>query len=331
MAKKKPVDPTEKPQAAFLRESLAASGGKPVDQYGKTADQYSPVGEQKYFIPNVKEGISKAEYEAYKSSVGFQTAEGGGAQTPLVEQALAQTQGTRQQKEAQAQQQQELGAKQSQELAALGQEDFTKIGQPMPSPESIEAEGLKFNNPWSAEGKARLNEIKLAEEARLAAGGAPAPLMTGTLPIGIGAGISVAPLIAKIKTAKASLGSIKILGVAGAVYGYLTKGKVRDVEGNINDLVSLGKQLSSQVSQGANPAEVRQQLLDMENEIRDKIAELNTAKKYSIQDRLIGSDSQEYARKQVTNIVLRRQAVERYMVDGNMNAYNMQMGAYNLE
>lgn len=89
-------------------------------------------GQGEYFIPHVPNPVSREEYNAYKSSVGFQTAEKG-AQTPLVEQTLSQTKGTRQFAEAQAMQEQDL--------LSQPQPMFTPDGRQIIQPQGLVSQG----------------------------------------------------------------------------------------------------------------------------------------------------------------------------------------------
>jgi len=283
---------------------------------------YTPKGGMETF------NLSKEEYSALQGKKGFVTDKTKAIQAQQLNPLQAQ--------------QEALAEQQAEELQSLGQEDFTKLGEEQPKTNQ-EIDGQQVNMPIGPP----LNRLDtgipidaqrqqfMADTAAQAGG-----LALGVLGTGLAGGaamgtslptLNLAGTASKVKAAITSLRNVKILGALGAAYGILTNSKVRDVEGDINDMVSLSRTLASQVSSGADPVEVRQQLVDMENEVRDKIAEMNVAKKYSIKDRLIGSDSQEYARKQLTLLVLRRQAVERYMLTNDLNGFNSFMGAQSYE
>lgn len=288
-----------------------------------------------YQIGNQK--VTKNEYEVIKGQLGFDSK--GGMITPRTEEVLAGIKGTKQNQAIKDQQTQDLATQQQQELAATGQQDFTQLGQEQQPTGEIPT---ALPGSTAPQFQNRLVNNLFGNQMQLDAQAAGGELQTGALPLGSPAILQAitpqatfAATSQKVTKAVSSLKNIKVLGLLGAggsyAYGLLTKGKVNDIEGDINDMVALSSDLARQVNNGADPLVVREQLIDMENEIKDKIAELNAAKRISLADRIIGADSQTYARKQVTKILLRRQAVERYMQTGDINAYNAMIGTYGLQ
>lgn len=278
---------------------------------------YTPKGGTETF------NLSKQEYQAILGNPGFITEKTKKIQAQQLNPLQAQ--------------QDALAEQQATELKSLGQEDFTKLGEQPTAFDTSATQNIPeatfIGNRIETRSPEAIQQQNQAEMATQGAGLAGSVIGAGLLGGNLigGTTLKLAPTLSKAKTAITSLRNIKILGAIGTVYGFLTNAKVNDIEGNINDMVSISKTMASQVSSGADPVEVRQQLVDMENEIRDKIAEMNIAKRYSIKDRIIGSDTQEYARKQLTLIALRRQAVERYMLTNDLNAFNSFMGAQSLE
>ena len=212
----------------------------------------------------------------------------------------------------------DLAQTQIQELAGIGSEDFTQLG--------------RDGSSWSE----RLTEKwdSLSTQQKVGVGAIAIGAGIATLGLAAPAGLAIAgklsagAIFAKSSTAIASFKAFKILGYGGVVYGYITEKRARDLEGQMSDLRTISRELSGAISRGANPQEVREQLIEIEQAMREKGAELNIAKSRSISDRIVKSDAQTTIRKNVQSVVIKRQIVEQYIATGDIDAFNQMMGAW---
>jgi hypothetical protein len=312
---------------------------KPADPLTTTRIDFNKDGSINYTPKGSNEAItlSKEEYSALQGKEGFVTDKTKKIQGMELNPLQPQQEALRQQ--------------QSQELAALGEQDFTKIGQEQSEQDTNQQEQGFFNNIkkiggemiGSVVGTGNLLTSGNAQESQQVGqevSQTPIAQAAGTTALGalgIAGGVAAAAnlptfttLATRAKTAKTSLAGIKVLGYGGTaaayLYNALTDTKVKDVEGDINDMVTISKTMASRINQGADGVEVRSQIKDMEEEIIEKIAELNKANRLNVKNRYLGIDSQEYARKQLTKMALYRQAVENYILTKDINSLNAMIG-----
>jgi len=218
---------------------------------------------------------------------------------------------------------QEIAQQQVQQLAGIGAEDFTQL--------RMSQDGsflTRLQEGWEEATPLQKGSI-IAAGATLAVAGVA---LGGAVFAGTGVAVvgkaATAGILAKSAGALTTLKSLKILGYAGAAYGLITEKRARDLEKQMNDLRSISKELGRSINRGLDANEVRDQLVVMEQEMRDKGAELNVAKARSISDRIVKSNAQTTIRRNVQSVVITRQVVEQYMMDGNLDRLNQALGVF---
>lgn len=162
-------------------------------------------------------------------------------------------------------------------------------------------------------------------------------VLAGTVPIGP-VGPTGPAMLAKTSTkVKAVLGKIKKLtGVTGAivgiggistVYGLLTSGKVKNLEGDITLLRTSTRDIVTSISKGGDPTEAVILLRQIEEDIRAMEGDLNTAIDRSPQHRLAGKDTQEFMFRNLLAVMTRRHAVQQFALDGDYDTLQRTIGA----
>ena len=225
----------------------------------------------------------------------------------------------------QEQQKQSIMEQQIGELVGLGQEDFTQLGR---SGEQGFISGMQER--WED----LTPQQKLAVGSALAAGGVALAGAGAAVGVAAAAKLAVGGIFSKAAvatTAFKGLGLTKVAAVGGFLYTSMTRKKEADLNSQMNDLRAISRDLVTAVSRGADPNAVREQLIQIEQDMRQKGAELNSAKALSIEDRLIKSDAQTTIRRNVQAIAIRRQIVEQYMLTGDIDELNRLAGAVGLE
>jgi len=221
----------------------------------------------------------------------------------------------------------ELIAKQVEVLRALAAKDFTTL-KPQEQQAVREAQqegGLLSDLPFAA--KAGLGAAALA--VGTVAG--PAAVAAG---IGAAGAVALGSQVPAVATAfgKAKLAIGVISGISiSKVFGAVTGGRVKDLEAQINDIRAASRDIVTSVAKGSDPLEAIELLTQMEEEMMWKIGSLNLAIDRSPIDSLTGKDTQNFAFRAVSGVVRRRQAIELFMIDGDVQALALVTGFGELE
>jgi len=130
----------------------------------------------------------------------------------------------------------------------------------------------------------------------------------------------ILPILAKLKAAAPVLISAVLGGGIASVLGSLTSGKVSELEGDINYLRTSSRDILTDVAtRGGDPVEAIYQIEQIESAVNEHIAALNQALKTDIKARLRNKDTLEFEYRTLSSIILRRHAIERYMLTGDIN------------
>jgi len=221
-------------------------------------------------------------------------------------------------------------AQQSKETSeAIGQEDFRKLG--------IADEGFisRLKEGW--EDASTLQKASIAVPlgiAAVAGGFAIAGAALAGTGVAAAAKVGVAAKVSSFFGAKTALsGTLKamVLVQAAGLVSNLSEQKKRDIESQMNDVVTESTDLARQINNGLDPIFVRDELKSLEEEVRDLIGQYNQARKFSIRDRMLGIDIQTKARKDLRKINNRMALVDNYIATGDIQQLNQQLGVFDPE
>lgn len=230
-------------------------------------------------------------------------------------------------------QQKDLDEKQKEELAGLnvllkenGFEEFQKaLGKASPEVQSI-LKGVtvrdEFGNIVGGEQPVTLGQQALGAVGE-AAGGLALAGAVGAAPVIVSNLGAAGTLATKIS----GWGSLFIGGGLATGIGLLTRGKQSQLEGDITDLTSASKTIASDVKNGADSEQAIATLQTMEANMIDMLGKLHVSIVNDPVSKLTGKDIEEFAFKNLNTITRRRQALERFQLDGDLAALQSVLGS----
>lgn len=158
---------------------------------------------------------------------------------------------------------------------------------------------------------------------------------------GIGAGATLAPvvfsgaaakvgatggIVSKLATHSKFLGGLILGGGVSTAIRSLTAGKVSEIEGDISEIRTSTRDIVTDVTKGGDPQQAIDALQEIENSMYALEGDLHQALKTDLQARLRGKDTEEFMFRNLNAVIRRRQALERYMIDGNIDNLNLILG-----
>lgn len=146
------------------------------------------------------------------------------------------------------------------------------------------------------------------------------PAIAGGVGGAIGKVTGAGGALSKVSGAAKFLGGAVLGGGVAAVVTSLTSGKVSEIEGDISELRTSTRDIVTDVTKGADSQEAIDTLLAMESTMVEAGGNLHLALQTDLKARLREKDIEEFMFRNLNAVVRRRQALERYQLDGNQQA-----------
>lgn len=135
------------------------------------------------------------------------------------------------------------------------------------------------------------------------------------------------PIVSNIKKVMGYGGGIIGIGSAGAIFNALTEGSIKEIEGDMTQLRTGTRDIVTDVTKGADPMEAIEmfdQILEnydnMEQNLKERVI-------HSPMARIRGKTIEPQVFRDKNAMIRRRQAIERFIIDGDVEALSRIIGA----
>lgn len=116
------------------------------------------------------------------------------------------------------------------------------------------------------------------------------------------------------------------LGSISTLTSYLTSGRYNAINADMTALRTATRDIVTDVTKGADPQEAIEALTIIEEQENQLAASLKLANQYTLQGRLSGRTPDADIYRNLNAVIRRRQALERYAIDGDIDALARSVG-----